>query len=320
MANKSPVPERAKRARGPRRDPRHRLWPWGLRPDRLLLGLLGLSLAIRLWGIHERLPDASLGINVLDDSAIEETDRTTVGRAWEMWRGGTRALDLNPHTGGWPALSFYVTLALQYLYKLYYSVASGGASATQFQQHITGAGWASFFLFGRIVGALIGTLTVFLTFRLGVLYVGRGVGLLAGLFVATNPLHALISQHVSDPNLLALLFVLLATPPLLRVAAGPTTRDSIRAGVLIGLAGTCKYVPLVLAIPFAFAHAGLWTKETPDRTKRTPFLKQRALWAGMLAIAAAVFVGSPFLFLDWRQTLVDITGQRRALFSDWVGP
>ena len=44
-------------------------------PDWMLLALLGLSLAIRLWGITDRLPDASLRINVLDDSVIEETDR-----------------------------------------------------------------------------------------------------------------------------------------------------------------------------------------------------------------------------------------------------
>src|SRR2546425_13167023 len=114
MANKSPVPERAKRARGPRRDPRHRLWPWGLRPDWLLLGLLGLSLAIRLWGIHDRLPDPSLGIHLLDDTAVEETDRTTVGRAWAMWRGGAPPLAPHPHTGGGAPPRVSLPLRLHY--------------------------------------------------------------------------------------------------------------------------------------------------------------------------------------------------------------
>jgi dolichyl-phosphate-mannose-protein mannosyltransferase/tetratricopeptide repeat protein len=281
----------------------------------MLFALLGLSLAIRLWGINDRLPDASLRINVLDDSVVEETDRTTMGRAWIMWRGGTRALDLNPHTGGWPSLSFYLTLTIQYLYKLYYSFTNG-ATAAQFQQHVAGAGATSMFLFGRIIGALIGALTVFLTYRVGAMALGRNVGLLAGLFVATNTLHVLISQHVSDPNLLALLFVLLATPPLLRVVENGSMRDSIRAGAMIGLAGACKYVPLVLGLPLALAHL---TRRSKDGAKRTPIVKNRPMWAGLFSILAAVFVASPFLFIDWKRTVTDIAGQRRSLFSDWVG-
>ena len=326
MANKRPTSKRpkhappsAKRAGDPQ-NRRRRRWPGAIRPDWVLLALLALSLAIRLWGIHDRLPDASLGINVLDDSVVEETDRTTMGRAWTMWRGGTKATDLNPHTGGWPAMSFYLTLGLQHLYKVYYSFNSAGASAADFQRHISGAGATPMFLFARVVGALIGTLTVFLTYRIGALFLGRGVGLLAGLFVATNTLHVLTSQHVSDPNLLALLFVLLATPPLLRAAEGGTTRDSILAGAMIGLAGACKYVPLVLGLPLALAHRH--TDRKQDRAgggKRTSFFGDRALWAGMIAIPVAVFLASPFLFIDWNRTLRDVAAQRKALFSDWVG-
>ena len=228
----------------------------------MLLALLGLTLAIRLWGIHDRLPDASLHINVLDDSVIEETDRTTIGRAWTLWRGGTHPFDPNPHTGGWPALSFYLTLAIEYLYKVTYSFSSGGATAVEFQQHVAGEGAAPMFLLARIVGALIGTITVFLTYRIASRIGGRTAGLLAGLMLAANTLHVLTSQHVSDPNLLALLFVLLATPPLLRVVEGGTWRDSVLAGAMIGLAGACKYVPLILALPWA------WRSSDGGRTPR----------------------------------------------------
>src|SRR5687767_7438181 len=90
--------------------------------DRLLLAVVVLAALLRLWGIHDRLPDPTLGINVLEDSAVEETDRTTMGRAWSLWSGGNKNLDLNPHTGGWPALSFYVTLGIQWLYRLFYGL------------------------------------------------------------------------------------------------------------------------------------------------------------------------------------------------------
>src|SRR2546427_3109673 len=204
MANKRPTPKRPQRAHPSARRAgapvNLRRGPWFrvLHPDWMLLLLLGLSLAIRLWGIHDRLPDSSLGINVLDDSVVEETDRTTMGRAWMLWRGGTK-IDMNPHTGGWPALSFYLTLGLQYLYKMYHSLVAGGATPEQFQQHVAGAGAGPMFLFARVAGALIGGLTIYLTYRIGGATVGRSAGLLAGLFLAANTLHVLTSQHVSDP-------------------------------------------------------------------------------------------------------------------------
>jgi tetratricopeptide (TPR) repeat protein len=292
----------------------------------MLLALLGLTLAIRLWGIQDRLPDASLHINVLDDSVIEETDRTTMGRAWTLWRGGTQAFDPNPHTGGWPALSFYLTLGIQYVYKLYVSFASGGVTSAEFQRLVADEGAAPMFLFARIVGALIGTITVYLTYRVGSRIAGRTVGLLAGLLLATNTLHVLTSQHVSDPNLLALLFVLLATPPLLRVVEGGTWRDSVLAGAMIGLAGACKYVPLILALPLALAlfrrvRAPGAAGPPPRRfsARLAAWLERHSLSAGLFAVLATVFAASPFLFIDWKRTLIDITGQRKALFSDWVG-
>ena len=273
--------------------------------DPLALALLALALAIRLWGIGDRLPDPTLGVNVLDDSAVEETDRTTMGRAWQMWMGGTKALDLNPHTGGWPGLSFYVGLGTQLGYKAYYSASHPGTTASDFSTHVS-KGSNQMFLFGRILSALIGVVTVFLSFVLASRLAGRIAGLGTGLLVALNPLHVMTSQHIADPNLLALLFVLLAALAMTRVAEGGLTRDSIVAGAMIGLAGACKYVPLVLVLPLAVAHG-------------RGFYKSRAFHLALLAIAVAMFVGSPFTFLDWKTTVLDMTTQKRALFSDWVG-
>src|SRR5258706_60538 len=117
--------------KGSRRGGARRPWP-RLRVDRLLIALVCLAALLRLWGINDRLPDPKLGINVLEDTAVEETDRTTTGRAWTLWRGGTKPLDLNPHTGGWPALSFYVTLGIQWLYRLGYSIQHPRVDADRF--------------------------------------------------------------------------------------------------------------------------------------------------------------------------------------------
>lgn len=275
--------------------------------DRWLLVVVCVAALLRLWGVHDRLPDPAIGINVLDDTAIEETDRTTMGRAWTLWKGGVQPLDLNPHTGGWPALSFYVTLGIQWLYRIGYAIGHPGVDADRFAAWVINQNAArDLFLLARIIGALIGILTVALTYRLGKVVAGRLVGFGAAMLLAVNLPHILVSQHVSDPNLLALLFVLLACFPMVRIARGQgVTRDSILAGAMIGLAGACKYVPLVVGLPFLFAHPR--------------GLRNRALRIGVLAAAIALFLATPFTFLDWKQTLRDLTAQRNSLFSSWVG-
>ena len=64
-----------------------------------LLAVLAVALLVRLWGITDRFPDPSLGIRVFDDSVVEETDRVTMGLAWNMWQGGTRDAALHVYLG-----------------------------------------------------------------------------------------------------------------------------------------------------------------------------------------------------------------------------
>jgi tetratricopeptide (TPR) repeat protein len=293
--------------------------PRRIRLDPIATALFAFALAIRLWGIGDRLPDPTLGINVLDDSAVEETDRTTMMRAWTMWNGGTKDLDLNPHTGGWPGFSFYFGLGIQMGYKVVYSASHPGASPSDFVTHVHEHS-NQMFLFGRVVNALVGALTVYLAFLLGSTLLGRAAGLGAAILLALNPLHILISQHIADPNLLALLFVLLASMAMTRIVDGrggggggrgegsrsDGVRDSVIAGAMIGLAGASKYIPLVLVVPLAVAHG-------------REFYRDRRFYFALAAVAVAMFVASPYTFLDWKTTIRDMTTQRKALFSDWVG-
>jgi tetratricopeptide (TPR) repeat protein len=325
MAKPRPTAKSAKKGStaGPRTGRPHaparprRSWVASLDP--LALAIVFLSLALRLWGVGDHLPDPTLGINVLDDTAVEETDRTTSGRAWAMWEGGTKPLDLNPHTAGWPALSFYAALGLQYGYKLVFLAGHPDAGAAAYSEHVHVAS-NRMFLFARITSALVGVASVYLTFLAGAALWGRAAGLLAAVLLAMNPLHILTSQHIADPNLLALFFVLVATLAMIRVSRGGSTADSIVAGAMIGLAGACKYAPLVLVIPLVVAHFA-----PDDGRKRRPskalsdLARNRALYLALVAVLVALFAGSPYTFLDWKTTLKDIGVQRRALFSDWVG-
>ncbi len=283
----------------------------------LLLAILVTSLALRIWGLSDRLPDPAFGPDPIRDTLVDETDRREVAYAWEMWRGGTRDFDLNPHAGEWPGLSFYVTLGSQVAYRGIHSLASGNWSATEFASHVR-TDPRGIFLSGRIAGVLIGLATIYLTYLLGLYTLGPVVGLLGALLIGTNATHILISQHVTDPNLLALLFVLAAGVVISRTRSGegdPDVRASALAGAMIGLAGACKYVPVVLVVPLA-ASLIVRHDESGRYRLRVPW---QALLAGVGGALVAFAVASPYTFLDWRTAWGDIVVQRERHLSEWVG-
>jgi len=111
-----------------------------------------------------------------------------------MWRGGAQALDPNPHTGGWPALKLLSHPRAPVPLHAPELAGSGRPSPAQLQHHIVGAESAPFYLFARIVGALDrnGDRLSHIPARRVVYRTWRGF--LAGLFVATNPLHVLTSS------------------------------------------------------------------------------------------------------------------------------
>ena len=102
------------------------------RSDRLLILVLLGALALRLWGVSDRLPSPDVADSPFDDTAVDEGDRRAMQYAWDMWRGGTRPLNLNPGTGDWPGLPFYLVLGSQMTYRAY-DLVRGGGSAESFR-------------------------------------------------------------------------------------------------------------------------------------------------------------------------------------------
>jgi hypothetical protein len=287
----------------------------GSRNRTILLALmLGISLAVRLWGLSDRLPDPSVGARFLDDTVVAENDRTTMGTAWSMWEGGAKPIQLNPHTSGWPALSFYLALLLQILYRGFLWMTEGVGSSVAFIAHVT-RNPAGMLLFGRAASVLFGLVSVYLTYRLGASLAGHSGGLVSGLLLGLNPLHIQSSQHVADPNLLALLFLEVAAIAVLQIVDFRRLGDSLLGGGAIGLAGACKFAPLAALVPLAFAH----TIGSGSPRKGPEKRWGSRLAASLVACLALFILASPYLFLDWRTTLHDLTVQRQSLFSEWVG-
>ena len=275
----------------------------------LLLIVLG-ALSLRLWGVQDRLPDPSLGINPIQDTVVDETDRREVGYAWEMWRGGTAPLRLNPRSAEWPHLSYYVTLASQTTYRLFWSIKSGDVSADDFAAHVERRP-DGLFLAGRLLGVLISLLSIVFIYRLGIAMSGAAAGAIAAILLATNSYVVLTSQHVVDPNLLAMTLVLAAALRLVPGKAPLTPRGAAIAGAMIGLAAASKYIPMVLVLAFI----PLCARRTEGRWA----FEWRTALPGLSCAVGAFILASPFLVLDWRTTLHDVAIQRERHGAEWVG-
>jgi len=148
-----------------------------------------------------------------------------------------------------------------------------------------------FLLFGRLLSLVLAALSVVLVMAVGRLAANRRVGLLAGLFVAAQPVFVQKTLEIR-PDVPAFLFLVGALWLLLRGlleekdAATPTLRWFLGGGLCLGAAIMCTQ-KMLFVLPGAFLGLGLWALAGG----------RRGLLARTLAVlVAGVGVAVPALF------------------------
>jgi dolichyl-phosphate-mannose-protein mannosyltransferase len=153
------------------------------------------------------------------------------------------------------------------------------------QQDFTALGY----LLSRLLQAVFGTLSLYLTFRIGKRLFSAPVGLAGALLLSVVEWH-IRQSAIFKPDILLVLTSLLAFLWSLDAAERPSWRRYLLAGVGIGLALASKYNAAPIAIPLFVATL----PPGPGRDRRR--------WAWLLlaaAVAAAVFLLlNPFFVLD----------------------
>lgn len=231
-----------------------------------LVVILAVAAAARLWYLPSGVPHA-VGID----------EPQVIGRAVAILRTG----DWNPHVFDYPTLVIY----------LHAVVAIG-----RFMAGAVRGEWSSLDAFsieaiygtGRLVAALIGVLTVYLTYRLARELTGRPAALLAAALLAVHSLHIRESHFIlADVPMVALATLALW------LAARAARRHEVRAyawaGAACGLAAAAKYNGgVALVAPIA-----AWA--VSERTGGRRWVKLAAI-AG--AAAVAFLAGAPYTVLD----------------------
>jgi len=219
----------------------------------LVLVLMSVALGLRLWHIGFGLPAW-----YHPDEPIKAEKVLAIA-----------AGHLNPHYFWHPSFMLYTT-AIGLRVAEHYGAPADAAHAV---------------LAGRVVNALLGTLTILLTFLLGSRIAGRGVGLGAAALLAVAPLHVSCSQYLKEDVPLTF-WVVAAALAALRIVRRGRSIDYAVAGLLCGAAIATKYTGLlVLLLPY-LAH------------RERPAPERRQLWRFAAATAVGFLLLTPYALLD----------------------
>ena len=203
----------------------------------LLLGILVISLFMRIYGINFGLPY----IYNLDEPYF-------VKPAVNMLTG-----DLNPHAFGHPGSPVMYLLFL--VYSVYFLVGWIGGNFPDVRTLINlyENNPEMFHLMGRFLIAVFGIASVFLVYLVGVRTFDKKTGLIAALFMAVSPLHCRYSQIIRT-DMIQTFFILVCILFCLFIYQRKETKDYIFAGLFAGLATATKYPGIFVVIPIILAH------------------------------------------------------------------
>jgi hypothetical protein len=238
-----------------------------------LAGILALAAVLRLCGLARGIPRYTTELaehTTLRTSFHPDEDKIL----WQLERMRPAAGDLDPTDFGWGTLHTYVVGAALEVAGVSGLFGTGGWRAAFHDAREPF--FSRVFAVGRVLSALFGIATVFVTFRLGRTLGGTGAGLAAAALLAVSPLHVLHSHYLTADVALAFwlgvaLWAALAGRPRL-------------AGFLGGLAVATKPSALV-AVPVWLAGG------------RPP----RRVLGVLAAVAVGFLMGEPYAVLAVRE-------------------
>ncbi|MGH7860238.1 MAG: ArnT family glycosyltransferase, partial [Candidatus Binatia bacterium] len=251
-----------------------------------------LALGVRVWAIDFGLPDS-----------YHKDEIAIVRRALAFGTG-----DLNPHSFHWPAFHLYV------LFGLYGAVYLIGAAAGFFEsvadyRNLYFSDPTLFYLAGRLLSALLGTATVYVTYRAASRLDDRRAAIFAALCLALTYYHVRDS-HLATLDVPMTFWASLAFYAAVKVLTERevSPRWYVAGGIASALATATKYNGGIVFLALATAHV-----------LRRPALPHRHLVAAALIACAAFFVATPYNLLDWNTFMRDFAFQRQHIAEGGAG-
>ncbi len=250
------------------------------RLDWVLVAILVLALALRLWAINFGLPylyhpDEGVPVNI----ALQII----------------RTSDFNPHFYNWPSLLFYLNAIVYYGYFLFGRLTGAFSSPNDLpyldiQTLAVGkTALPAEFLLSRGLVAVFGTLSVVWVYLIcRQLGAKRATGWLAALLFAVESVGVRNSQFIR-PDTFLVFFSLWAMLYALKILDEPLLRNDIFFGICAGLAIASKYNAALILIPFLVAH---WFES------QSGMFRKKGVYFGILVSVVVFLLTTPFALFD----------------------
>ena len=161
------------------------------------------------------------------------------------------------------------------------------------------------FLPGRVFILVCGLATILLCFVLAKRLFGPRVALLAALLLTIDPIHIRYSQIIRT-DMHSTVFVLLELLAAVAVIERGRRRDYLWAALWLGFATATKWPAAASAAGLLGAAAWRWRQFPAERSATA-----RNLALFVFAAPIALFVASPYLFLDFSTVLENVRGEER---------
>ncbi len=258
------------------------------RAPRLIVIVMIVAVALRVWGIAFGLP-----------GAFARPDETQIAGPAVGYLTG----DLRPPFFQWPALFQYGVAAAYLAYAVLGRPFTGFASVAAFaesrRQSLT-----PFLYVSRGLSMISGVATVWLVYRIGRRLFDETVAVVAALFLAVAFLHVRDS-HFGVADVAMTMLVTAAVLLALRWQQHGGAMLALAAGVVTGLAGATKYNGLGAGVAFGAAWTVRLLETRGDDSGRTTRIVGVLMTFGA-GVLIAFFGTSPYILIDWGRFVTDV--------------
>ena len=179
-----------------------------------------------------------------------------------------------------------------------------------------------FFLLGRAVSALFGSLTLLILYRFGKRFFSERVALLSTAFLAFTVLHIQLS-HFLTVDVMLTCFVVLAIYFMTALLEGThSTRYYLLSGVVIGLAMATKVSALPLYGVFLVAHlcVALNSRWATSVNRRSTSALTGIFLLALLLSGVTFFICEPYALLDFKEFWRQVNEQSQMVRGFWRPP
>jgi hypothetical protein len=254
---------------------------------------LSIAISIFLFGAIIRIIGIDFGLPFLYDP----DEPVFVVTAYKIL--ATR--DLNPHWFGHPGTFTIYTLAVTYAAYGMFLVFVGHFQSLA---NIGSSFWhepSEFYFVGRLVMVFFAVSTLCLIYAITKRVSDHWTALLAALILAVSPLHVAYSRIIRT-DIQQTFLLLLVTWFAISISRSGRWRDYLVAGFILGLSITTKYPSVVATVLIIVAWIVDVTRCQDSWIKRLP-----RLFGSALSSLFGTFIGSPYLFLDFKTAWKNIT-------------